>query len=383
MSGNICPATFIQSFQNKAFIEDQVSLMFRVGGEYLVRSTDPVILERALSGGVATALVKYLLEKRIVDMALLIRSDGITGGRLFFAHDPEEVVESAGSICLSPINMAKAIRDYVPRDEKVAITVKPCEEKAIDYLVRIGRVRRENLFLIGLNCGGLFDPLSLEKTMEELSVDPDKITDIRYHDDAIEIVIDNDKSFRIDYVKGYEKLGQRDACKRCLDHTPSLSDVALGYWGVPIRTAKYTYTIPLTERGRRVLEEMLYNGYIEAVPAPPSAVEARKRIIETIRKVSMIAREKQYEVLDKAGIAMFLQKCLMCMECWHACPIRSEKEIYAWKKKLDPVLWQISVITYMYDKCVGCGACEDVCPVKIPFALIIERLRDLRRELGV
>ncbi len=357
--------------------------MFKIGGEYLARSTDPLILERALSGGVATALIKYLLEKRIVDYALIVRSDGVTGGRLFFTRDPREVLESAGNICLSPINMAKAIRDYVSSDERIVLTVKPCEEKAIDYLVRTGRVNRENLFLIGLNCGGLFDPFSLEKTMEEMSIDPRKITDIRYHDDGIEIIIDDEKSFRIDYVKGYEKLGQRDACKRCLDHVPKLSDVALGYWGVPVRTAKYTYTIPLTERGRRVLEEMLYNGLIEAVPAPPSAVEARKKIIEALNRASMIARAKQYEILDRTGISPYLQKCLMCMECWHACPVRSEKEIYAWKKKIDPTLWQVSVITYMYDKCVGCGACEDVCPVKIPFALIIERLRDLRKELGV
>ena len=139
----------------------------------------------------------------------------------------------------------------------------------------------------------------------------------------------------------------------------------------------------MSRRGVELLKEMKEKGLIEVIRVPAQAKELRSRMITLINKLSSIYRSKSFEELDRIGLEKILSRCIMCLECWHACPIRSEKEIIIWEKKISPILWQVSVISYMYDKCVECGSCEDVCPMKIPFSLIISRIRSLRKELGV
>ncbi len=357
--------------------------MLKINDHYYIRSTDKKILEKACCGGVVSSILKYLLENKIVDLAITIKQINVSSGKPIFITDPKEVYDVAGSFTVSPINIAKLLRDYVKPDEKVVLTLKPCEVKAVEYFINKGVFKRENMFLIGLNCGGLIDPYVFQSKLAELRIDPSKIKDIRYTDKHVELVLIEGKTIKIDYVEGVKAFGLREACRRCLNHTPSNVDIACGYWGLLPGYEKYTYTIPMSRRGVELLEEMKDEGLIEVIEVPIQAKELRSRMITLINKLSSIYRSKSFEELDRVGLEKILSRCIMCLECWHICPIRSEKEIIIWEKKISPILWQVSVISYMYDKCVECGSCEDVCPMKIPFSLVISRIRALRKELGV
>ncbi len=360
-----------------------VTGLFKIGGHYYIRTMNKELLEKASYGGVASAILYYLLSEKKIDYAIAVKSFGITSGKPVFIDEPNKVLEIAGSFTIAPINISRILRDYTKIDEKIAVIVKPCEEKAIKYLIDNGKLRRENLFIIGLNCGGLFDPISLARNLEEKNIKPEDVKLINYTDKHIELVLRDNTTAKIDRINIGVKTGYRDACRRCLLQTPEISDVALGYWGVLPDYSKYTYTIPLTEKGCRILTEMYEKGLIEAVEVPEEGRRLRENIINIVRKSAEIYRQKEYELLDEIGVDKLLSKCLLCLECWHVCPIRSEKEVLVWKKKIDPIVWQISVVSYMYDKCVECGSCEDVCPVGIPFSLIIQRIKDLRKELGI
>lgn len=357
--------------------------MFKIGGHYYIRTTNKELLEKASYGGVASAILYHLLSEKKIDYAIAVESFAITSGKPVFIDKPSKVLDVAGSFTVSPINVSKILRDYAKKDERVAVVVKPCEEKAIEYLIKKGVLKRENIFIIGLNCGGLFDPISLAKNLEEKNIRPDEVKLINYSDKYIELVLRDNTVIRINKLDIGVRAGYRDACRRCLLQTPKMSDIALGSWGLLPKYEKYTYTIPLTKRGCNVLSEMYEKGLIETVEVPEEGKKLRENIINVVRKSAEIYRQKEYELLDKIGVSEILSKCLLCLECWHACPIRSENEVFVWKKDIDPVLWQISVTTYMHDKCVECGSCEDVCPVNIPFSLIIQRIRDLRKELGI
>lgn len=360
-----------------------MSGLFKVGQHYYVRTTNTELLEKASNGGVASSILYYLLEKKEIDYAVAVKSFSITSGKPVFIDSPEKVMDIAGSFTVAPINISKILRDYTKKDEKVAVVVKPCEERAIKYLIDQGVLKRENLFIIGLNCGGLFDPISLAKNLKEKNIKPADVKTINYTDKYIEIVLKDKSVVRINKLDIGVRTGYRDACRRCLLQVPTLSDIALGYWGILPEYENYTYTIPLTGRGSEVLEKMYSEKLIEAIEAPEEGRRLRDAIINIVRRNAELYREKEYELLDKIDIGSLLSKCLMCLECWHVCPIRSEKEVLIWKKRINPGIWQISVISYMYDKCVECGSCEDVCPVNIPFSLIIQRIRSLREELGV
>ncbi len=348
-----------------------------------MRTRDRRLLELSRYGGVVSSILKYLLENNIVDLVIGIRRGNVLSAEPVFITNAEDVVETAGAFSITPVNMAKLLRDYVKPSERVALTVKPCEAKAVEHLVRRGLFKRENLVLIGLNCGGLFDPFSLKKKLVEMNVDPGRLVDIRYLRDSIKLVLEDGGEVEVDYVEGLSNLGYRDACKRCMSPIPENTDIACGYWGLVSGYEKYTYTIPFTRTGAEILDSMVEKGLLEVIEAPREGVELRDKLIDVVKKSAELFRQKQFKDLDTLGVEKILTKCIMCLECWHACPIRSEKEVLVWNKKVKPVLWQISVITYMYDKCVECGSCDDVCPMKIPFSLIIQRIRTLRRELGV
>ena len=53
--------------------------------------------------------------------------------------------------------MAGVSRATVSRylnDEKVAVTTKPCDAMAIDEVIKRHGINRDNVYMIGLNCGG-------------------------------------------------------------------------------------------------------------------------------------------------------------------------------------------------------------------------------------
>ncbi len=358
---------------------DRVTL----GGHYYARSTDKEVLKRASYGGVVTTILKFLLEKGLVDLVISVKGDRSTGGKPVFITKAETIYELAGVHAVAPLNMAKLLRDYVKKGERIALTVKPCEAKAIEYLISKEYFKRDNVFLVGLNCGGLFDSYSLARKLTELRIDPAMLRDVRYWRDHIELRLSDGKIVNIDYIEGINLFGYREACKRCLTHTPDNTDISCGYWGLLPGYENYTYTIPLTKKGAEVLNSMIEEGLLEVMEAPEEGIALRENIINIINKSAEMFRKHQFRELDKVGIENILSSCIECLECWRVCPIRSDKEITVWKERVPPVLWQVSVITYMLDKCVGCGSCDDVCPVKIPFSLIIERIRKLREDLGV
>ncbi len=91
---------------------------------------------------------------------------------------------------------------YLPkmaRDHKVAVVAKPCDVRSMATLIRERQLKRENVFVIGVGCGGVIDATKIEK--------PSATTEIPDTAPA-------------------ELL--REQCKVCDNRTPSFSDVTIG-----------------------------------------------------------------------------------------------------------------------------------------------------------
>lgn len=64
-----------------------------------VQASDPVIQKNGESGGAVTALLKFALEEGIVDAVLAVkRGIDVYDARPVLITDPEEVIETAGSV---------------------------------------------------------------------------------------------------------------------------------------------------------------------------------------------------------------------------------------------------------------------------------------------
>ena len=75
----------------------------------------------------------------------------------FFAFTEEDCDRLVwNTACVN--NLAKYLTDY-PKEKKIALCVKPCDSASVNVLIAENKVLRENVYVIGLACGGVIDPI--------------------------------------------------------------------------------------------------------------------------------------------------------------------------------------------------------------------------------
>ncbi len=126
---------------------------------YVGFSSDEVQRKKSASGGVITALLKQLLESKIITSVICVGA-GSANGRLF------EFVEITESSCLDqcasskyyPVDVEVVVRKLQEKnsDERVAITGLPCTLKSLTLAMELlPRLNNQIKFMIGLVCGEL------------------------------------------------------------------------------------------------------------------------------------------------------------------------------------------------------------------------------------
>jgi formate dehydrogenase subunit beta len=201
---------------------------------YYVQAADPAILEKGECGGAVTALFKYLLDKNIVDGVLALKKGADVYDAIpAFVTSSDDLINTAGSLHCAPTMWGGIIKDYL-KDVKLAVPVKPCDMRAIVELSKRAQINLDNIYMIGLNCGGTVPPkVAIEMIKLFYEVDPK---------DVIKEEIDKGK-FIIVLKDGTHKevkmhdledngYGRRINCQRCDEKIPRKADLAAGNWGV-------------------------------------------------------------------------------------------------------------------------------------------------------
>ncbi len=152
-------------------LPDEVDELFmpRPRRVFLGRACDPTIHALGQSGGVATALLTYLLKRKLISHALTTRmpSDGSLRPQAFFATSPEEILECVGSqYCMNPLN--SALVRYPADNAGAAVVGLPCHVHGIRNLARLLPERWGGAFrfVIGLFCSRSVSTLCLDHLLE-------------------------------------------------------------------------------------------------------------------------------------------------------------------------------------------------------------------------
>jgi len=357
---------------------------------------DQNILERGESGGAVVALLKFALESGTVDAVLAVkRGYDIYDPRPTLITDPDEVEETSGSMHCGTLLLSKFFEKYLDgaKEMKVAAVLKGCDVMGLYEQAKRGLVELENVFMIGLNCGGSITSSMARRIVSEKFglKDPGSVTRETIEKGRFFIEHDGiEEGISIPKLED-EGYGRRSNCKRCKMKIPRQVDLACGNWGViPKMAGKATFVEVCSEKGANLINKATVAGSIETRRPGPKCADSRRKREALIQDLSEEWRRKDFEPLMSAKERLRLvieetSRCIKCYTCIEVCPVLfGSKDPYltADLGKVPPGLeFHLARYAHVADSCVNCGQCEELCPLDIPNTLIMHSIATELEEL--
>ena len=317
-------------------------------------------------------VLRYLLDSHKVHGVFTLKKMDDQGTIAYaLITSPKELEHAVPLHPIMPVNAGKALSRFTikgPTDKPVIAVMKPCELRAFIELVKREQGHLENLIFMSPLCGGVYPS---------------------------NIMVDNALEKHLpEYWKAIQK-GEtpdtlRPACRSCTEFTPYTADITIDVVGNN-KLDTHTHLYLNTETAETLLKE--YN-------ATTVTKEPDTKILETIRTKRETVKTQLFKNLDGTmkgidGLVEILGRCIGCHGCSKVCPIcycklcefESPNSEYSPSNyeaelkrrgglKIPPgtTYYHIGRLTHISISCVGCGSCEDACPVDIPISLIFKKV---------
>ncbi len=254
---------------------------------------------------------------------------GWKAGEFFYDLTPavfESAEEAEKDFCYSPFsgaNLSKYLIAESKKGGKIAVFLKPCDSFSFVQLQKEHRVKRENVYAVGIQCDGMCDAEALrEAGCEGLTgLEDGEVLTVHtlYGDKTVE--------------KQAALLGK---CRTCKSKRITDYDELLGEQGADIPSSRFDQV---------------------------AALEA-------------MTPEERFAFWRKE-----LSKCIRCNACRNVCPACScEKCVFdnpasgvqnkAAADSFEEKMFHIIRAFHVAARCTDCGECSRVCPQKIPLHLL-------------
>jgi coenzyme F420 hydrogenase subunit beta len=245
-----------------------------VRNSFAARSTNKEILKVTQDGGVVTSLLSYMLEKQIIDCAVVTRKS------LQVPWKPEptvalsyaDLLQAAGSkYTPSPIALALSLAATEYKKRRIAVVGVSCQIRAIRRMQFLPfaklKIAEPVVFAIGLFCfkSYYYDKLIEGFLKNRRCLDLHQISKM---DSKFEI-----KGGRFIIHVGEEEILNvpvarvapygLEACEKCDDFSAKLADISVGGCGTP---PGWSTVLIRTENGEHIFNEAIKAGYIESKP---------------------------------------------------------------------------------------------------------------------
>ena len=351
-------------------------------------TSDADIAAKAECGGAVTGLLKFALEKKIVDGVFAVKKgQDIYDAVPTLITNPADLKDTAGSLHCGTLLLSKLVKKYLDGASKmkIAMPVKGCDMMGLYELAKRQQVNLDNIIMIGVNCGGTVSPITARKMIaDKFGVDPNTVH--KEEIDKGQFIIEYEgghKGISIDELEE-EGYGRRSNCRRCKLKIPRQADLACGNWGViGDKAGKATFVEVCSEKGANLLEQAVKAGVIKTEKADPKGIEIRKKVESAMLKLGDKWRAKDFEGLGEGRarlekIMKETSKCIKCYQCIENCPICycvecSTKKPYLVKPGEVPPNFMFHLIRFAHisDSCINCGQCQELCAMDIPNALFM------------
>lgn len=286
-------------------------------------------------------------------------------------RDPEMLGAANPFAPVNGLNAARLVANLSRNlPEKVAVVLRSCEVRALTELVKLQQAKLENLLVIGVDCVGTFPASDYAQLVKQNKVDAKK---------WVTQAADGKNPIGVDV---------RRACTVCAYPEAVNADIILGWLGMGgnlIISAKDSLDLSSVAG-------------LDAASVP----DTRVKLLEKLSAERAQAKEKavaefKVSVSNMENLAEVLATCIKCQNCRQACPICFCRECvsagpifdhtgdkymeYAKRKgaielPTDTALFHLTRVNHMGLSCVGCGQCENSCPMDIPVGLMFQALSE-------
>lgn len=290
--------------------------------------------------------VAYIMQKRAVELLNSGEVNRVLAwekGEFDYDHTPA-VFTTADAIKklvyseFSSPNLSKYLIEESKKEGKVLVFLKPCDSYSFNQLIKEHRIKRENVYVIGVECRGNVDVGALKRKGAEgllsATVEGNEVTAHTLYGD-------------VTFNKNEVLLTRCQACK-------GKTHVA----------------------------------YDELIEVSPQTDEANERFA-CVEEIEAMSPEERFNFWQGQ-----LSKCIRCNACRNVCPAcsciqcvfdnpQSGVASKASPDDFEEQMFHIVRAFHVAGRCTDCGECSRVCPQDIPLHLLNRKLiKDMNKFYG-
>ncbi|SHL04748.1 Coenzyme F420-reducing hydrogenase, beta subunit [Fibrobacter sp. UWH5] len=187
------------------------------------------------SGGILSAFVAYLLDKKIISAVVVAENDMSRPflNKTVLVHDSKELYKARSSkYC--PVTFSGIIKQVKQEEGQVIIVGSPCAIQGFRKYEKIDSKFRDKVFgLFGLycSCGRSFN--LTEYVFKKRKIEQDKLTYFQYRDEGClgSLIARTDREYKEEFQLYYHPLRSffiPNRCQFCIDHYSELADMSFG-----------------------------------------------------------------------------------------------------------------------------------------------------------
>jgi len=255
----VCPSREI----NVGKIKTSRDIIGKFSTSYKGRSNNKTIRRNGSSGGLATTILKFGLEKHLFDKVICLDSNEQypSENKAIIIKKPGELFGCTGSKYQS-FPICSALKK-INNKEKVAITCLPCHAKAIS------KMKLKNVFIIGLFCSGQINQNFNQYLLKKEKIDPIKVKKIQFRQGKwpgkILVTQKDGRKIEVNSNQNYlsaafgSLIFSPNYCLLCDDLFCQQADISLGDpWKIdkPNRNSGNNLIIIRTKKGEQIINMM-------------------------------------------------------------------------------------------------------------------------------
>ena len=289
---NVCPGEYVdfaeldyQIFGRQSHPDSITGIVKRTLISY---ATDESVRSKGTSGGVVTQLLVYLLDKKLIDGALVLgTSTNENNWRecAFIARSSAEVKNAMKSKYLA-MPLLRTLKEILQIDGRYAVVALPCQIHALRKFQRISpKLKKRIKLIIGLHCNTVYEPYLFDDVCKIIGHRKEEVLDFhfRYGHWPGTIVMEfkdgsNEKVLKFEEIKDeinvLKLFYSPSRCNCCIDFSAEYADISVADPWLRSQNGDYLYKdkrtcmLIRTDIGDEVIEKAVLDGYIETIGIP-------------------------------------------------------------------------------------------------------------------